>query len=226
MGGFSLKMRAVRGILDDIVEECTSRGLHVKVISFDGQFLEFATTDADGLPLTICNLQKEIWKEAREISKKDILQFLLSMNDFPSITSIDDLLNHCYVEKSDEGIVSIRRIVYAQKNVGQLLKKQGPLPRTDPLECEEADLILQHLPDKLVQLLDSECLQLIQSASAKLLDNQPTSDLSAGPASLTTHDDKPTVRSLCWKEQNETSSSWCAGNHGIADNCKILQYPS
>lgn len=65
-------MHAVRGILSDIIRECSDKALKVKVVSFDGQFLEICTKDDRKNPLTMCTLHKYIWQNAREKSKKGL----------------------------------------------------------------------------------------------------------------------------------------------------------
>lgn len=60
ISGFSLKMHAVRGILTDIIRECSDKALKVKVVSFNGEFLEICTKDDRENPLTMFTLPKYI----------------------------------------------------------------------------------------------------------------------------------------------------------------------
>lgn len=58
MSGFSLKMHAVRGILTDIIRECSDKALKVKAVSFDGQFLKFAQRAIVEIPLQCVQYKK------------------------------------------------------------------------------------------------------------------------------------------------------------------------
>lgn len=62
---FSLKMHAVRGILSDIIRLCFDKALKVKVVTFEGQFLEICTKDYRGNPVIMCMLQKYIGQNKR-----------------------------------------------------------------------------------------------------------------------------------------------------------------
>lgn len=93
MSGVSLKMHAVREILTDItcIRQFSDKALKVKVVSFDGQFLEICPKDDFGNPLTMCTLQKYIWQNARKKSKKELLKYLFGINNLPCIVSERDL---------------------------------------------------------------------------------------------------------------------------------------
>lgn len=58
MSGFSLKMHTVRGILTDIIRECSDKALKVKMVSFDGQFLKFAQRAIVEIPLQFIRYKK------------------------------------------------------------------------------------------------------------------------------------------------------------------------
>ena len=64
--GFSLPMSPVRGIIKSIAEEIEKKDMNLKVIAFDGQFLEIALSDDEGRPLTLCKLMKKYWENSSE----------------------------------------------------------------------------------------------------------------------------------------------------------------
>lgn len=45
---FSITMTTARNFIGEAIRACISRNLNVKVIAFDGQFLELAVSDASG----------------------------------------------------------------------------------------------------------------------------------------------------------------------------------
>lgn len=44
-------MTTARNFIGEAIRACNSRNLHVKVIAFDGQFLELAVSDASGMQI-------------------------------------------------------------------------------------------------------------------------------------------------------------------------------
>lgn len=114
MSGFSLKMNAVRGILTDIIGECSNKALKVKVVSFDGQFLEICTKDDRGNPLTMCTLQKDNWQNARKKSKKELLKYLFGINNLPCIASERDLETNFLVTRNDNTVTLESREEWCQ----------------------------------------------------------------------------------------------------------------
>ena len=78
LSGYSLRMDSVRQYLEEAVLSCEKRQLFVKVIAFDGQFLEVATTGEDGQPLTILQFMKKYWQDVQKMTKEDKVSSLLN----------------------------------------------------------------------------------------------------------------------------------------------------
>jgi hypothetical protein len=154
MSGFSLKMDAVRAIINDIISACAERNIHIKAVAFDGQFLEVAITDDDGHPTTICKLQKQCWKEARQLSKKELYERLTAM---------------CELDNAH---------VYTQQDIGKYMAERPKCaPEENPNDEDESnDAILQHLPKEVIDALDDEAIGIIRSVSKKITDFVPDSE--------------------------------------------------
>lgn len=75
--GFSLTMTTARNFIGKAIRACNSRNLNVKVIAFDGQFLELAVSDASEKPLTVCKFMKALWEKVCKMPKNEKLSFLL-----------------------------------------------------------------------------------------------------------------------------------------------------
>ncbi len=168
LGGFSLKMEAVRGIISEILRSCDEKGLRPKVVAFDGQFLEIATHDETGFPLTLLQLQKKVWHETRSLSKKEIMDRCLKMCSIQNVVESRSSTNGIVVGYKHHQLL-------VQRNFNFLVKAcSTPKESASHEEITTAslntpddacDIILQHLPPELIEKLDSDSLAMIRSAS-------------------------------------------------------------
>ncbi|CAG2204526.1 unnamed protein product [Mytilus edulis] len=94
LGGFSLYMTSVRKMLTKAVDACYSRQMSVRVIAFDGQFLEISLANDFGKPLTICKFMRMYWADVVKMTKHDKLVKLLNNCCLPQIKSRDQLLSN------------------------------------------------------------------------------------------------------------------------------------
>jgi hypothetical protein len=72
--GYSLNGETMRKILTSVQNKCYQRGVHVPAISFDGQWHNFAVRSQGNHPLTLLQLQKDVWKEAEKTQKSEIVR--------------------------------------------------------------------------------------------------------------------------------------------------------
>ena len=61
-------------MVECVLQECYVRGLYIPVISFDEQCFSLAIRDSHGNPLTMLQLQKDVYTEAKHKSKTDIVK--------------------------------------------------------------------------------------------------------------------------------------------------------
>ena len=78
MVGFSFLMKTARAIMMENIESAAAVGVTIKVCAFDGQFHEIAQYDANGQPLTLLTLHKQVWQESTKLSKKDLVDYIQS----------------------------------------------------------------------------------------------------------------------------------------------------
>ena len=64
MCGYSLPIKPMRDIHEDILNNCFQKGINVVCSCFDGQWLKLATRDATVRPLTLIQLQRYVYEEA------------------------------------------------------------------------------------------------------------------------------------------------------------------
>lgn len=78
--GYSLKTEVMRNMIERVLNECYQHGLYTPVISFDGQWYCIAVRDKDGKPLTVLQLQKDTFSEAKRETKASIVHKMFSAN--------------------------------------------------------------------------------------------------------------------------------------------------
>lgn len=84
MKGYSMKTEVMRSMIEQVLNECYTRGLYVPVISFDGQWYNIAVRDRNDAPLTLLQLQKDIYNEAKQESKQALLALMHRSNSIQS----------------------------------------------------------------------------------------------------------------------------------------------
>ncbi|OWF49631.1 hypothetical protein KP79_PYT22905 [Mizuhopecten yessoensis] len=80
MKGYSLTTAIARKMLNDVLETCYNGGLYVPVVSFDGQCYQMAVRSANGDPLTILQLMKDVFKTAKGQKKSDFIRYIKQIN--------------------------------------------------------------------------------------------------------------------------------------------------
>ena len=186
LGGYSLKMDAVRKILKDAITECDSRKLRVCAAAFDGQFLEITTTDEDGNPLTVCQLQKQVWKESQKLSKQQQVSYLSGLNFVGRMKSFNDFAGQITFSQNGQtkqGFIVEKnggyRQIHLPPNFHRWVIRQDKASEPDEIHAEDCDFILRYLPEDILGSLDAETINIVQEASkaiAQSLGNQNVGD--------------------------------------------------
>lgn len=78
--GYSLDTETMRQILEGVLDACFKERMHVPAISFDGQWHNIAVRDSTGVPLTLLQLKKDVWKSTESMSKASIFKEIKSLN--------------------------------------------------------------------------------------------------------------------------------------------------
>ncbi|XP_066266599.1 uncharacterized protein [Branchiostoma lanceolatum] len=74
--GYSLTSEVMRSIVEENHQKCHDIGIHIPCRSFDGQWRQLLVRDKNGNPLTLLQLQKDIWKEVCGQKKRAIVEDL------------------------------------------------------------------------------------------------------------------------------------------------------
>lgn len=105
--GYSLDCETMRGISELVYNTCHMNGLHITCQSFDGQWHVLVVRSVDNKPLTLYQLQRELWKEVEKRNKKDIMSELKSLNKTVHMST-------SYL--GDEANGKIRKVLVATNN--------------------------------------------------------------------------------------------------------------
>lgn len=70
--GHSLPCKILREMIEHVLYACSKAGLYVPVCSFDGQWYRIAVSDQNEFPLTLLQLQKDIYHEVERMSVSEI----------------------------------------------------------------------------------------------------------------------------------------------------------
>ena len=81
--GYSLTTEKLRNLLEHVQTLCKEAGLHIPAISFDGQCHNVAVRGIDNQPMTLLQLQKDVWRETEKMQKSTIVQKLAQLNKTP-----------------------------------------------------------------------------------------------------------------------------------------------
>ncbi len=64
--GYSLTAEVMRNMSNAVVLSCIENGIKVVGMAFDGQFINLLSRDSHGQPMTLLQLQKDVWNHARK----------------------------------------------------------------------------------------------------------------------------------------------------------------
>jgi hypothetical protein len=129
--GYSLTSSALRMMLEEVVKKAQQFGLHVPVVSYDGQWWTLAVRSKHGEPLTALQLQKDIYNLAKKQSKAEILRTIKTTNivsaaSFENLISQVEITRKCGTVIVVHKAVSCSRIFFTSRRVAQMLRSSRP----------------------------------------------------------------------------------------------------
>ncbi|CAG2191099.1 unnamed protein product [Mytilus edulis] len=181
LGGFSLYMTSVRKMLTKAVDACYSRQMSVRVIAFDGQFLEISLANDFGKPLTICKFMRMYWADVVKMTKHDKLVKLLNNCCLPQIKSRDQLLSNFDINGRSIELKKKIKHVGSPNNIARVLqksKKETCDMETLAAKQHDPELdILQYLPVDLINKMDVDAVNLVRLSGKSTAEKSSTSSL-------------------------------------------------
>ena len=89
--GYSLSTQTLRSMMEFVLLKCHRRGFYVPVCSSDRQWHKLAVRDRSDNPLTLLQLQKEVWKNVKKLDKSRLLHEISSLNVVSNVENITEL---------------------------------------------------------------------------------------------------------------------------------------
>ncbi|MEW8545065.1 MAG: YqaJ viral recombinase family protein, partial [Candidatus Thiodiazotropha sp.] len=99
MKGSSLPANNFRQMVDHVIAACESKGLPILVICTDGQWARYGARDFDEQPLTVLQVQRDTWKEAKSETKQNLQKWLKGLN-FVNTENENALAQICILKDS------------------------------------------------------------------------------------------------------------------------------
>ena len=78
--GYSLSCDIVRKIVNSIHQQLNDFGLHIPVVTLDGEWSKLVFESAEGRSLTMLNLQKKFYSSLKHESKHELISFFRKLN--------------------------------------------------------------------------------------------------------------------------------------------------
>ncbi|CAG2249712.1 unnamed protein product [Mytilus edulis] len=165
MKGYSLTTTTMRAMHSGILQTCHEKNVDVLCSCLDGQWIKLATRDINNNPLTLLQLQRDVWDKARKETRDGIISKLSTSSMVRKMN--EDVVIH----KSSTGSLSISCAVYRkvliamkkQRNTVQENDYDGVLSSvhtsTDVLAClpdEALDVLIESDETAAVLMHDNE----------------------------------------------------------------------
>ena len=84
MKGFTLLTDTYRKMLLYVLSLCKAKNLYIPLVTSDSAFQRVAVRSASNEPLTLLQLQKDVWSEAKKTQKSAIISHFKNLNKFNS----------------------------------------------------------------------------------------------------------------------------------------------
>ena len=189
--GYSMRADVMRNMIECVLQECYVLGLYIPVISFDAKWFSLAIRDSHGKPLTMLQLQKDVYTEAKHKSKNDIVKSMLNANklnasEFRNVIekvdisyTIDDNVKICCpinvgkLIKRDAYKPSQHIVRLIRAEVQKVKRKKKPTGTEADQNAESDDtiidtvssnVILGCLPDEVLAFFDKSVVKHIESS--------------------------------------------------------------
>lgn len=233
--GYSLPTSALREMIDTVLGEGVKRGLYTPVCSFDGQWSRIAVRDRHNRPLTVLQLQKDVFRECRKLSKPEIIRLMSSRNMIKSseIKTQEDfsrLIGCSNQDKPNKSITlwskSEEKAFLVSSRTEELLKEKYSctvtnVDRDEALDTQESvSEIMTLLPVSVVSQMDDELVNTVQSIEQRTLPastNSHTSDLD-DLHELFTEENEPETSNTDRPEEKDTPAHTVEQSRLLNDN--------
>jgi len=216
LAGYSLKLQCMRSLMEDIIYECHKKGILIKSLSTDGQFYRLCVRDKKDRPLTILQVARDTWEQARKMSKTEQISALINLNVAPDnndiCNNLDTQFNMC--EESNRLVGKANAIhvngwknkpwpkLYNPRRMSELLSKHTKSRKSEEnmnsidlenMPVEAAETLLNEVSDDIVPTDD-----MYVSGLTTISNSQPDQDTRSS------HIDEEVEMRMDWDEVDMT----------------------
>ena len=165
---YRLTSNAMRKATEKVLSECRKRNIRVDSLSADGQWIQLMLRDQDGNPSTVYQLQRDVWRDVKKLSKQDIVKKISVLNRV-DINEPDIQKRGISIEKEPENgclVVVSKGEAFSRVRTTQLKycwekKTKAKSASTDETDIVEDDIALQTQRLKEIDWIPAEILQEI-----------------------------------------------------------------
>ena len=143
--GASMTNEVFTNMMQHVVEKCIEHGLKVVATSSDGQWHKYGVRDKDGRPLTVHQLQRDVWSKNISKQKQELLKHFRSLckvnANYDNVTVNRDDNGHAILSHTTDKPITI----FKNKNLKWSTDTSTDSPiDTEDFECCENDKNTSH----------------------------------------------------------------------------------
>ena len=183
--GYSLKAETLRNMIAFVLRECEARGLRVPIVSFDGQWSRIALRNDVGDPLTVLQLQKDVFMTARSMPKSEQISQLMSSNRVENVQNMNEAREKIEIMSPVDGHGRLdiggslgQPSMKVPSNAISGKPQKGPR-HSDISEKDDetfVDYVLHTLPAEERMALDSEMESVIKDINEDISNDRTTTE--------------------------------------------------
>ena len=171
---YKFSSQSLRNACDYILSECRKIGIQMPLLAFDGQWYSLMVRDGSGNPLTILQLQKDIWNEVLKLKKKDLVNAIKDLklvkikDNIPtSGISITRISGQMIVESTDRAFKCFKY---------RAVQKANAKDKTSEIlqDVTDDDMHISWLPESVLGIIeekgDNELLRTLNNINKELDD--------------------------------------------------------
>ena len=115
--GYSLTMNTARKLLDEMLNACSTAGIHIRCTMFDWQFSRLKDVDSQEKVLSLFALQRQHWTAVLKLSKTEIIHEIVNCYKNPKcykMNAIEIANDSTMVVKPDTLLLRTVWLIYRQ----------------------------------------------------------------------------------------------------------------
>ena len=189
--GYSMSTETMRKMINDVLYALFIRGIYAPVVSYDGQWGKLAFQAPDGTPLTILELQRQLYNDVKARSVTAVIKNIFETNVVKADTFVD-LLENVDLMYSERGSVSIgpkdgkspyRISASLASMIREIKPKRGTkeakekMSETEMANDSDLDYIISCIPTEVFAEADNEVVVIVREIGSEADNTEVSSNL-------------------------------------------------